>query len=141
MASPVKGYARTPAPGNPARTEAWALLESARLIEETKSQGKDALLAALRRNWRLWTIFQASLIDEACTMPIEPRRNLLRLANFIDRRTAELLANPDPSLADELVNINRQIGEGLLEGARGAAAKAQAQSADASAKPALRESA
>ncbi len=143
MALAAKGYARTPAPGNPARTEAWALLESARLIEEAKSQGKDALLAALRRNWRLWTIFQASLIDDGCTMPIEPRRNLLRLSNFIDRRTAELLANPEPSLADELVNINRQIGEGLLEGSRATMAKAPAapQAMDAPAAPTLRESA
>jgi flagellar biosynthesis activator protein FlaF len=127
MAPPVKGYSRTPTAGNPARTEAWALLESARAIEAGKEQGRDALLAALRRNWRLWTIFQASLVDADCQMPLEPRRNLLRLANFVDRRTAQLLADPQPSQADELVNINRQIGEGLLEGARNAAAAAKAQ--------------
>jgi hypothetical protein len=51
-------------------------------------------------------------------MPAEIRGNLLGLANFIDRRTAELLAKPDPGRVDALININVQIGEGLLAGAR-----------------------
>lgn len=124
MASPAQKYARTPAPGNPAKSEAWALLESARLMEGAKSRETPELLGALRRNWRLWTIFQASLIDAECTVPSEIRANLLGLANFIDRHTGQLLANPDPAQVDVLININRQIGEGLLEGQRAAAVKA-----------------
>lgn len=124
MASPAQRYARTPSAGNPARTEAWALLESARLMEGAKTQGPTALLDALRRNWRLWTIFQASLVDAECKLPNEVRGNLLGLANFIDRHTAKLLGNPDPNGVDVLVNINRQIGEGLLEGQRAAGAAA-----------------
>lgn len=124
MASPAQKYPRLPAQGNPAKTEAWALLESARLMEGAKTGGKAELLDAVRRNWRLWTIFQASLVDAECTLPKEVRANLLGLANFIDRHTAQILGNPDPVKLDVLVNINRQIGEGLLEGQRAAAAKA-----------------
>jgi len=124
MAPPAQRYARIPAPGNPAKTEAWALLESARLMEGAKTKDKAELLDAIRRNWRLWTIFQASLVDAECTVPTEVRRNLLGLANFIDRHTAQILGDPDPAKVDVLVNINRQIGEGLLEGQRAAAAKA-----------------
>lgn len=124
MASPAQRYARTPSAGNPARTEAWALLELARLMEGAKAQGPAELLDALRRNWRLWTIFQASLVDAECKLPSEVRGNLLGLANFIDRHTAKLLGNPDPNDVDVLVNINRQIGEGLLEGQRAAGAPA-----------------
>ena len=124
MAPPAQKYARIPSPGNPAKTEAWALLESARLMEGAKSKEKAELLDAVRRNWRLWTIFQANLVDAECTVPTEVRANLLGLANFIDRHTAQLLGNPDPTKIDVLVNINRQIGEGLLEGQRAAAAKA-----------------
>ncbi len=80
----------------------------------------------MRLNWRLWTIFQTDLVDQNCTLPSEVRGNLLGLANFIDRHTAGMLANPDPSQVDVLVNINRQIGEGLLEGQRNARAKAAA---------------
>jgi flagellar protein FlaF len=123
MALPAQRYARTPAPGNPARTEAWALLEAARLMEGAKTKGSDELLAAVRRNWRLWTLFQANLVDAECTVPTAIRANLLGLANFIDRHTAQLLAKPDPAEVAVLVNINRQIGEGLLEGMRTAAAK------------------
>jgi len=123
MASPANRYQTqtTPQLGNPARTEAWALLEAARELSRSKAAGGDLFLAALRRNWRLWTIFQASLLDPKCTVPAEIRSNLLGLANFIDRRTAELLAKPEPDRVDALININVQIGEGLLAGARAAA--------------------
>jgi flagellar biosynthesis activator protein FlaF len=121
MAPPARGYAKAPSPGNPAKTEAWALLEAARQMEEAKAKGSDELLAAVRRNWRLWTIFQASLVSAECTVPTELRRNLLVLANAVDRHSARLLANPDPAQITPLVNINRQIGEGLLEGARNSA--------------------
>ncbi|HJT08564.1 MAG TPA: flagellar biosynthesis regulator FlaF [Stellaceae bacterium] len=143
MALPAKSYARTPTPGDPARSEAWALLEAARLMDGAKSKGPAELLAALRKNWRLWTIFQAELIDADCKLPPALRGNLLGLANFIDHHTARLLANPDPKKIDVLVNINRQISEGLLEGQRAADAKA-AQAAPVAPVPAaaaLRESA
>lgn len=126
MAPPAQKYARMPAPGNPAKTEAWALLEAARLMEAGKTQDKSELLKAVRQNWRLWTIFQASLVDSACTVPQPVRANLLGLANFVDRHTGQLLINPDPAKVEVLVNINRQIGEGLLEGQRAAAAKSAA---------------
>src|SRR6185437_4589478 len=143
MALPAKSYARTPTPGDPARSEAWALLEAARLMDGAKSKGPAELLAALRKNWRLWTIFQAELIDADCQLAPALRGNLLGLANFIDHHTARLLANPDPKKIDVLVNINRQISEGLLEGQRAADAKA-AQAAPVAPVPAaaaLRESA
>jgi flagellar biosynthesis activator protein FlaF len=126
MTSPLKSYQRAPELGNPARTEAWALLEAARELYQAKTAPIDTLRAALRRNWRLWTIFQASLLDPGCQTPNEIRSNLLGLANFIDRQTAELLAKPDPVKIDTLININRQISEGLLDGQRGRAAPAPA---------------
>jgi flagellar protein FlaF len=110
-------------------------------MEGAKSRGPVELLAALRKNWRLWTIFQAELIDADCKLPQELRGNLLGLANFIDRHTAQLLANPEPKDIDVLVNINRQISEGLLEGQRAASAKAAASAGTAQTPEALRESA
>jgi len=118
MTLPTKGYQRTPEPGNPARSEAWALLEAARQLNSTKNGPIEEFRAALRANWRLWTIFQASLLEPDCTMPDAIRGNLLGLANFIDKSTVELLAKPEPAKVDALVNINRQISEGLMEGAR-----------------------
>jgi flagellar biosynthesis activator protein FlaF len=108
-------------------------------MESAKSLDRAALLEAVRFNWRLWTIFQTDLVDQNCTLPAEVRGNLLGLSNFIDRHTAGILANPGPSQVDVLVNINRQIGEGLLEGQRNARAKAA--SAGDSPPSQLRESA
>ena len=126
MSSPAKAYPRAPEPGNPTRSEAWALLEAARGLNQTKDGPIDEFRAALRANWRLWTIFQASLIEPDCALPNEVRGNLLGLANFIDKTTVELLAEREPKRIDALVNINRQISEGLLEVARAAAANAAA---------------
>jgi len=124
MPSPAQRY-QTPAPtlGNPAQTEAWALLQAARELSQTKSGPREQFLAAMRRNWRLWTIFQASLLSPDCAMDAAVRGNLLGLANFIDKRSMELLSKQDPELIDPLININLQIGEGLLAGARAAAAQ------------------
>jgi flagellar protein FlaF len=126
MAPPAKGYPRTPQPGDPARSEAWALLEAARKLNQAKDASIDEFRSALRANWRLWTIFQASLIEPDCPLPNEVRGNLLGLANFIDRTTVELLAEREPTKIAALVNINRQISEGLMEGARAKAAAAAA---------------
>jgi flagellar protein FlaF len=133
MTTPAKAYQRTPEPGNPARSEAWALLEAARKLNQTKDGPIDDFRAALRANWRLWTIFQASLIEPDCTLPAEVRGNLLGLANFIDKTTVELLAERDATKIDSLVFINRQISEGLMEGARAGAANLPAPTANTAA--------
>ena len=132
MTSPAKAYPRAPEPGNPARTEAWALLEAARQLHQTKDGPIENFRAALRKNWRLWTIFQASLSEADCPVPMPIRRNLLGLSNFVDRQTAELLATRDAKKVDALVNINRQISEGLLEGQRASARASQQQQPAAS---------
>jgi flagellar protein FlaF len=121
MTSQAKAYQRDPDLGNPARTEAWALLEAARELHQSKEGPIEDFRAALRKNWRLWTIFQASLSEPDCAVPGPVRRNLLGLSNFIDRQTADLLAVRDAKKVDALVNINRQISEGLLEGQRATA--------------------
>lgn len=126
MTALVKGYQRIPEPGNPARSEAWALLEAARQLNSTKNGPVDDFRAALRANWRLWTIFQASLTEADCPLPAELRGNLLGLANLIDRLSVELLTQTDVSKVDTLIHINRQISEGLLEGARATAGNAAA---------------
>jgi len=101
----------------------------ARELHQSKEASLDARRAALRKNWRLWTIFQAGLLDPDCTVPAETRSNLLGLANFIDRHTAALLADGDPIKIDVLVKINRQISEGLLDGQRATAQPGQAPAA------------
>jgi flagellar protein FlaF len=100
---------------SPQQAEAWALTTAARKLAEAKVNGEqETILAAVRLNWRLWTIFQANLVDPECAVPSEIRVNLLRLANFVDKRSVELLADTNPGKLDVLININRQIASGLL---------------------------
>jgi flagellar biosynthesis activator protein FlaF len=141
MTFPAKGYQRTPEPGNPARSEAWALLEAARQLNKTKEGPIDEFRAALRANWRLWTLFQANLVDADCKLPDQLRGNLLGLANFIDKTTVEMLVERDPKKIDTLVNINRQISEGLLEGMRAKRAEESSQAPLGNAPQSIRQSA
>lgn len=109
-------YNSVPPPGNPRQTEAWALTEAARRINDAGERfgpGPE-FLAALRLNWRLWTIFQASLSAADSGVPDEIRGNMLSLANFVDRTTVDLIANPTVEGAAVLININRQIAAGLF---------------------------
>lgn len=100
----------------PQATEGYALIELARRLD-TAAQTPENLAAirdVVRLNWRIWTIFQAELVDPECQTPREIRENLLSLSNFIDKRSAELIAKPDAAKLTVLININRQIGAGLM---------------------------
>ena len=109
-------YSKAPPEGDPRRTEGWALTEAARrLAEAQRSPENDAaFLDAVRRNWRLWTIFQAGVMSPDSTLPPEVRSNMLSLSNFVDRHTVGILADPQPEKLDVLIRINREIAAGLL---------------------------
>jgi len=114
MRSAASGYNRVPQAGNPRNTEAWALMEAARRMRDAKTADADALIKAVRLNWRLWTIFQSNLVDPEAPIPKPIRENMLSLSNFVDRRSVEILARPEPQLVDALININAQIAGGLM---------------------------
>ncbi|MFH1985912.1 MAG: flagellar biosynthesis regulator FlaF [Pseudomonadota bacterium] len=68
---------------------------------------------ALRYNQRIWTIFQGELADEANPLPKKLKRDLLQLSAFIDRRTFEIMAFPEPAKVTILIDINNNIAAGL----------------------------
>lgn len=115
--------------GSPRETEGRALMEAARRLAMAKDNPGDegALAETVRLNWRLWTIFQSDLSEPECDLPQELRQNMLRLCNFVDKRTVEILADPKPQMLDVLININRNIAAGLL--AQGEQARAGAKEA------------
>lgn len=100
----------------PQAAEGYALIELARRLDDVAKVPEDeaAIRDVVRLNWRVWTIFQAELVDPECQTPRPIRENLLNLSNFIDKRSAELIANPEAAKLPVLININRQIGAGLL---------------------------
>lgn len=106
------------ASADPRHIEGWALSETALRMAEACVEPVDEaiLLHTARLNWRLWTIFQASLLDPECPMPAEIRANILSLANFVDRHTADIIAEPAPDKLQVLITINRELAAGLLAG-------------------------
>ncbi len=119
--SKVKSYERVPQGGQPAQTEAWALLEAASRMaaaivsgDPSEKETKERMKTALRLNWRLWTIFQAELLDEKCSVPDEIRVNMLTLCQFVDKQTVKILAGPTPEIMVPLIDINRNIAAGLM---------------------------
>ncbi len=119
------GYSSVPQTSSPRMTEAWALVEAARRIAVAlqDAEGMDmmdpkvkaALRVPLRLNWRLWTIFQAELLDEESDLPDDVRINMLTLCNYVDKHTVVCLANPTAENIAGLIDINRNIASGLME--------------------------
>jgi flagellar protein FlaF len=98
--------------------EAAVLFKAARLLEACRQRwdatDRPARLAeALRHNQRLWTLFQSELMRTDQELPAELRVNLLRLSAFVDRRTFEILAQPEAQKLQVLIDINRNIAAGL----------------------------
>ena len=87
-------YSSRPAPGNPRQTEAWALTEAARRLSlaQRDQVSDEDMLAAVRLNWRLWTVFQAELSTAECPLPLPLRQDMLSLCNFVDKRTVDILS-------------------------------------------------
>ena len=76
---------------------------------------REAILAAVRLNWQLWTIIQAELLSPECTTPIRLRTDALSLANFIDKHTVEIIGDPEAGKLEILITINRELAGGLYE--------------------------
>jgi len=105
--------------GSPRETEGRALMEAARRLAALKVNPGDptAFADTVRLNWRLWTIFQSELSEPDNAIPQNLRANMLTLCNFVDKRTVEILADPQPRMLDALININRNVAAGLLASA------------------------
>jgi flagellar biosynthesis activator protein FlaF len=111
----LKSYAGPPAAGKPGELEGWAMIQAAiRLKDASESGDNETIMAAVRLNWRMWTIFQAELLDPACEVPMDIRGNLLSLANFIDKHTVAFIADPQPRMLEILISINRDLSAGLF---------------------------
>lgn len=118
MTNPYATQQRASLDNAPAQhAEGWALIEAARRMDAARvnPDDSDTVLTSVRLNWRIWTIIQAALVDPECPLPKQIRENLINLSNFIDKRSAQMIANPKSvEKMDVLININRQIGAGLL---------------------------
>lgn len=98
--------------------EASVLMRAALLLADardnwTADDRNERLDNALRHNQRIWTLFQTELLSEDHPLPLAVRQNLLSLSAFIDKRTYEVMAYPEPAKLDILIEINKNIAAGL----------------------------
>ena len=111
-------YGAIPQGGMPEYTEAWALIEAARRMAESTlaEDPKTAMRDSLRLNWRLWTIFQAELTVGNSNVPEDIRISMLTLCKYVDQHTVDAIPFPTEEKIRVLVEINRNIANGLLNG-------------------------
>lgn len=99
--------------GRPAEAEAFA--RAAAALREAAEQPHDrtVLVEALGYNQKLWTIVQAEASDPGHPAPADMRDDMLSLAQFMDRATADALAAAEPHL-DGMIAINASLSSGLF---------------------------
>ncbi len=133
-------YDQVPEAGNPTYTEAWALVEAARRMalpleygDLEEAENKIRVRDSLRLNWRLWTIFQTELSLEDGPVPTEIRESMLSLCNFVDKHTVDTINDPTAEKIATLIEINRNIANGLLTSLHNALDTAEAEHHDTAA--------
>ncbi len=100
------------------QTEGWVLIECARRLDQLSKAAEldvEEFIEQVRTNWRVWTVIQSEASDPNSTMSMELRQNLINLATFVDKKSIELLRNPDTKALSILISVNRQIGAGFME--------------------------
>jgi len=99
---------------SPRAAEALALMRAAAAMDRAVAGGGyGARAAALWANQRLWTVFQADLVEPGNRLPAAIKRDLLSLSFFVDRQTLKALADPRPERVAPLIAIDRTIARGL----------------------------
>ncbi len=100
--------------------QALVLAQAAIGLDQARAGVRDAhkLATALEANLEVWVALRGIVDDPASTVAANVRDNLRRLCDFVAGSTFTHGVNMTESLLNTLININFQISEGLLEGAR-----------------------
>ena len=113
----LQAYAQTQKSALPPReVEAMAFTKAALMLDEAKGQTEDydTYAAALKFNQLLWTIIQADIVDTANKLPPQLKANILSLSIFVDKQTVKALSDTNGDHLDSLIDINKNLAEGLL---------------------------
>jgi flagellar protein FlaF len=98
--------------------EAAVLTKAANKLKECQQNWDapdrvDRLDQAIRYNQRIWSILQAELDKEDNPLPDQIKINLLRLSTYIDQRSLDIMAYPEPQKLTIIIDINHNIAAGL----------------------------
>lgn len=101
--------------------EAQALLKAARKLNEVAlSWSNDHTIPvptdledALKFNRQVWVVFHDSASGVQPTQGTL-KTNVVTLANFVFRKSLDIIADPERAKLDILININREVAAGLM---------------------------
>ena len=99
-------------------TEARVLTKAAMMLKDCQNnwdsdRKRKKLHEAIEYNQRIWSIIQASLMEESNPLPKKIRADLLTLSAYIDKRMLDALAFPAPEKLSIIININLNLAAGL----------------------------
>ena len=113
----IQAYAQTQKSSmSPREVEAMAFTKAALMLEEAKlnTDDYDSYASALKFNQLLWTIIQADIVDKENELPPQLKANILSLSIFVDKQTVKALADTRTRHINSLININKNLAEGLM---------------------------
>lgn len=99
--------------------EGRVLLKAANMIKDLQdnwdpNNGK-ALEETLMYNRQIWMMFYDTAIEnKEGNSPNDLRSNIINLANFVFKRSLDIMAQPEKDKLNILININREIAAGLM---------------------------
>ncbi len=103
-------------------TDAIALARAAALIEQARIADPGRVSMALKHNVALWTAIRAITRTANGSLPEAVKTNLGKLGDFVIAATPDAARAPAEATCDALININRQVSAGLLNGQAGSLA-------------------
>ena len=68
---------------------------------------------AIRKNQKLWTLFQVALCDADNPLPNNLKILLLNISRYIDRTSFKAITEFAPNMVTSLIDLNRTIATGL----------------------------
>ncbi len=100
-------------------TEAKALLKAAKMLQDIQAGwdngGQKKIEETLKHNRQIWVLFyDNALSNQDPSRPANLSTNVVNLANFVFKRSMEILAAPEPEKLNILININREVANGLM---------------------------
>ena len=113
----AEAYARTQqTTSHPRELEASLLNRAAVRLQAVKDDWearRGDLESALTFNRRLWIVFVSSVARAENPLPRDLKQNIANLGLFVFNHTIGIQVDPKPAKLSPLININRQIAEGL----------------------------
>lgn len=83
-------------------------------VQEKWDQDRSDLDGAILYNRKLWTILSVAATDADSELPQDIKKNIAMIAVFIFNRSLDLIFEPQKEALNALIDINRNIAEGLM---------------------------